>query len=82
MLLVMPEDLGSAYKFKEKQYLVGGALMATRVEVREYKKHEEDRVDPARTALIVVDVVDMQNDFVRKGGALVVADAEETIAEV
>ncbi len=53
--------------------------MATRVEVPEYEMHEEVRVDPARTALIVVD---MQNDFVREGDALVVPDAEEAIPEI
>jgi isochorismate hydrolase len=53
--------------------------MATRVGVPEYEMHEEVRVDPARTALVVVDT---QNDFVREGGALVVPDAEETIPEI
>ena len=50
--------------------------MATTVQVPEYDVHEEVRVDPARTALVVVD---MQNDFVKAGGALQVADAEATI---
>jgi len=45
------------------------------VEVPEYEVHGEVRVDPARTAL----VVDMQNDFVKEGGSLVVPDAEATI---
>jgi nicotinamidase-related amidase len=36
-------------------------------------------VDPARTALLVID---MQNDFVKEGGALVVPDAEATIAQI
>jgi nicotinamidase-related amidase len=49
------------------------------VEVPEYEVHEEVRVDPVRTALIVVD---MQNDFVKEGGTLVVPDAEATIPKL
>ena len=49
------------------------------VQVPEYEVHEEVRVDPARTALIVVD---MQNDFVKEGGTLVVPDAEATIPKI
>ncbi len=37
------------------------------VEVPEYETHEEVRVDPTKTALIIVD---MQNDFVKEGGSL------------
>ncbi len=50
--------------------------MSRTVEVPEYEVHGEVRVDPGRTALIVVD---MQNDFVKEGGSLVVPDAEGTI---
>ena len=53
--------------------------MATQVEVPKYEMQEEVRVDPAKTALIVVD---MQNDFVKEGGALVVPDAEATIPAI
>lgn len=53
--------------------------MSRTVQVPEYEVHEEVRVDPARTALIVVD---MQNDFVREGGALRVPDAESTIPPI
>ena len=53
--------------------------MARSVEVPEYEIHEEVRVDPTRTALIIVD---MQNDFVREGGALLVPDAEATIPKI
>ncbi len=49
------------------------------VEVPEYEVQEEVRVDPAKTALIVVD---MQNDFVKDGGTLVVPDAEGTIPAI
>ena len=49
------------------------------VEVPEYKVHEEVRVDSACTALIVVD---MQNDFVKEGGSLLVPDAEATIPKI
>ncbi|MDP9426623.1 MAG: cysteine hydrolase [Actinomycetota bacterium] len=49
------------------------------VEVPEYEVHDEVRVDPARTALVVID---MQNDFVKQGGSLVVADAEATLPKI
>ena len=49
------------------------------IEVPEYEIHEEVRVDPAKTALVVVD---MQNDFVKEGGTLVVPDAEATIPQI
>jgi nicotinamidase-related amidase len=50
-----------------------------RVEVPDYEVAETVAVDPARTALVVVD---MQNDFVREGGSLRVPDAEATIPAV
>lgn len=53
--------------------------MARTVEVPEYEVREEIRVDPRRTALVIVD---MQNDFVKEGGALVVPDAEATIPAI
>lgn len=51
----------------------------TSIEVPEYEIHDEVRIDPARSALIVVD---MQNDFVKEGGSLVVPDAEGTIPKI
>ena len=53
--------------------------MPRTVEVPEYEVREEVRVDPSRTALIIVD---MQNDFVKEGGSLVVPDAEATIPAI
>ena len=53
--------------------------MADLIEVPEYEVQAEVRVDPARTALVVVD---MQNDFVSEGGGLLVPDAEATIPAV
>jgi nicotinamidase-related amidase len=53
--------------------------MPRTVEVPEYEIHDEVRVDPSRTALVVVD---MQNDFVKDGGSLVVPDAEGTIPAI
>ena len=53
--------------------------MARTVEVPEYEINEEVRLDPARTALVVVD---MQNDFVKEGGSLLVPDAESTIPAI
>ena len=38
--------------------------MSRLIEVPEYEVQADVRVDPARTALVVVD---MQNDFVRRG---------------
>jgi nicotinamidase-related amidase len=49
------------------------------IEVPEYEVHDEVRVDPADTALVVVD---MQNDFVKEGGALLVPEAEGTIPKI
>jgi nicotinamidase-related amidase len=53
--------------------------MSRTIEVPEYEVHEEVCVDPARSALIVVD---MQNDFVREGGRLRGPDAEATIPAI
>jgi nicotinamidase-related amidase len=48
---------------------------AVTVAVPRYAVQDHVRVDPARTALVVVD---MQNDFVKQRGSLVVPDAEAT----
>lgn len=53
--------------------------MARMVEIPDYEVHENLSLDPSRTALIVVD---MQNDFVREGGALLVPDAEATVPRI
>jgi nicotinamidase-related amidase len=53
--------------------------MSQIVEVPAYELQDEVRVDPTRTALVVVD---MQNDFVTEGGSLVVPDAESTIPTI
>jgi nicotinamidase-related amidase len=53
--------------------------MARTVEVPDYELHERVQVDPSRTALLVID---MQNDFVKEGGALVVPDAAATIPRI
>ena len=53
--------------------------MTIAVEVPEYEIQDEVRVDPTRSALIVVD---MQNDFVKEGGTLVVLDAQSTIPKI
>jgi nicotinamidase-related amidase len=50
-----------------------------KVEVPEYAVEDEVYVDPATTAVVVVD---MQNDFVKQGGSLLVPDAEGTIAAI
>ncbi len=50
-----------------------------KVEVPEYAVHDEVCIDPARAALVVVD---MQNDFVKQGGSLLVPDAEATVAAI
>jgi nicotinamidase-related amidase len=53
--------------------------LARTVEVPDYEVHGDIRLDPARTALVIVD---MQNDFVKEGGSLVVPDAEGTIPAI
>jgi nicotinamidase-related amidase len=53
--------------------------MSRLIELPEYEVHAGVRVDPARTALVVVD---MQNDFVREGGGLLVPDAAATIPAI
>lgn len=53
--------------------------MVRSVDVPEYEVQDEVRLDPARTAFIVVD---MQNDFVKEGGTLVVPDAAGTIPTI
>lgn len=53
--------------------------MPRTVEVPEYEVRGEVRVNPAKTALVVID---MQNDFVKEGGTLVVPDAEATIPAI
>ena len=50
--------------------------MARTIEVPEYEVQGDVRVDPARSALVVVD---MQNDFVRPEGTLHVPDAGSTV---
>ena len=49
------------------------------VEVPAYDMRETVAIDPARTALIVVD---MQNDFVKDGGTLQIPDSEGTIPAI
>ena len=53
--------------------------MSRAIEIPEYEVKDEVRIDPARTALVVID---MQNDFVRDGGSLRVPDAEGTIPAI
>ncbi len=53
--------------------------MGTKLEVPEYPVERNVRVSPQTTTLIVVD---MQNDFVKEGGALVVNSALETVPAI
>jgi nicotinamidase-related amidase len=53
--------------------------MARTIDVPEYEVQDSVRVDPGRTALIVGD---MQNDFVKEGGTLVVPGAKVTIPAI
>jgi len=50
--------------------------MGEDVEVPQYEIHDRVQLDPATTALVVID---MQNDFVKEGGSLQVPDARSTI---
>ena len=54
-------------------------MAGAQVEVPGYDVHREVTLDPARTALVVVD---MQNDFVSPGGSLLVPDAAATIPAI
>jgi Amidases related to nicotinamidase len=49
------------------------------VVVPEYEVAEKVEVDPKATALLIVD---MQNDFVKEGGKLVVPTAKDTIPAI
>jgi nicotinamidase-related amidase len=49
------------------------------IEVPQYLVQGEVWVDPVRTALVVID---MQNDFVKQGGGLLVPDAEATVPAI
>jgi nicotinamidase-related amidase len=49
------------------------------IEVPEYEVQADVRVDPARTALVVVD---MQNDFVHQGGGMLIPEAKATIPAI
>lgn len=50
-----------------------------KAEVPEYTVEDEVAVDPTRTALVVID---MQNDFVKQGGNLLVPDAEASVPAI
>jgi nicotinamidase-related amidase len=51
----------------------------TSYEVPPYAVQDAVVIDPARTALVVID---MQNDFVQPGGSLIVPDAEATVPAI
>jgi nicotinamidase-related amidase len=53
--------------------------MSTTVEMPEYEVHKRLTLDPASTALVIID---MQNDFVRDEGTLQVEDAPGTVAAI
>ena len=50
-----------------------------KAEVPHYAVHDAICIDPARTALVVID---MQNDLVKQGGGLLIPDAEATIPAI
>jgi nicotinamidase-related amidase len=50
-----------------------------KVEVPQHAVQDEVCVDPTRTALVVID---MQNDFVKQGGNLLVPEAEATVPAI
>ncbi len=53
--------------------------MKKRVELPEYTMHKQVKVEPEKTALVIVD---MQNDFVRPEGKLSVPDAAKTVKNI
>ncbi len=50
-----------------------------KAEVPQYAVQDAVSIDPSTTALVVVD---MQNDFVKQGGSLLIPDAEATIPAI
>jgi nicotinamidase-related amidase len=50
-----------------------------KAEVPAYAVQDEVAIDPSRTALVVID---MQNDFVKPGGSLLVPDAEASVPAI
>jgi len=68
---VRGDDLRQAQAVRE--------LWLMKIEVPQYAIQDEVWVDPAKTALVVVD---MQNDFVKRGGSLLVPDAEATVPAI
>jgi nicotinamidase-related amidase len=53
--------------------------MTDAVQVPDYQVDERVQLDPSDSALLVID---MQNDFVKEGGALHVPDAEATVQRI
>ena len=53
--------------------------MPTTVEIPDYEIHKRVAVDPASTALVIID---MQNDFVRDDGTLQVKSAPATVPAI
>jgi nicotinamidase-related amidase len=56
-----------------------GSEQPVKVEVPRHAVEDEVRLDPTKTALIVID---MQNDFVKRGGSLLVPDAVATVPAI
>ena len=54
-------------------------MSPTTVEIPEYEVNKRIALDPARTALVIID---MQNDFVRDEGTLQVASAPATVPAI
>jgi nicotinamidase-related amidase len=79
-----PHARPSAIRLSAENQRSGDVMAATTlstrmVEVPAYEVHSHVRVDPGRTALVVVD---MQNDFVSRDGSLRVPDAKATIPAI
>src|SRR4051794_36734230 len=53
--------------------------MPTTVQIPDYEVHKRVKLDPATTALVIID---MQNDFVRDEGTLQVGAASATVASI
>jgi nicotinamidase-related amidase len=53
--------------------------MPTTIEIPDYEVHKRVKLDPATSALVIID---MQNDFVRDEGTLQVESAPDTVAAI
>jgi len=74
----MPRIMTNTFR-NENRVMTGPSGGSDRLEIPDYAVEDAVHVDPERTALVVID---MQNDFVKRGGSLLIPDAESTIPAI